>query len=99
MIEHRVYFKLKSGTTDEQFHELYKGICSLKENIYGIVSVDFKKNRSTEGKDRGCKDFFVMLFKNARFLDDYLGNPQHKKVALEQFRPYVEEVLVFDNEI
>jgi len=99
MIEHRVYFKLKSGTDAEQLQDLYSSILDLKDSIYGIISVDFKKNISKEGKDRGCNDFFIMFFKNARFLEDYLGNPMHKRVALEHFRPYVDEVLVFDNEL
>jgi|GEM_PF-958595 len=99
MIEHRVYFKLKPQTTQEQFEDIYTSILSLKNDIPGIISVDFKKNSSTEGKDRGCKDFFVMMFENACYLQDYLGNPRHKSVALEHFRPYVDEVLVFDNVI
>lgn len=99
MIEHRVYFKLKSGTDAEQLQDLYSSILGLKDSIYGIISVDFKKNLSKERKDHGYKDFFVMIFKNARFLEDYLGNPVHREVALQHFRPYVDDVFVSDNEI
>ncbi|VVB60867.1 Stress responsive A/B Barrel Domain protein [uncultured archaeon] len=98
-IEHRVYYRLKPGTSADQFMAFYENIIGLKGKIEGIGDIYFKRNISKEGKDHGCGGFFAVLFKDISSLNTYVGHPEHERVASEYFRPIRSYAFVADNEI
>lgn len=96
MVEHIVLLKLKSDVTSEQIDDLPNALLSMADEIPGIESITAGTNNSPEGKSQGYTYGFIVRFTDEAARDAYLPHPFHVKVASEQIRPLVEDVLVFD---
>lgn len=96
MVEHIVLLKLKSDVTSEQVDALPDALAKMKDEISGIESITAGTNNSPEGKSQDYSFGFIVRFTDEAARDAYLPHPFHQKVAGEQIRPLVEDVLVFD---
>ena len=96
MVEHIVLLKLKSDVTSEQVDALPDALMQMKDEIPGIESITAGTNNSPEGKSQDYCFGFIVRFTDEAARDAYLPHPFHQKVAGEQIRPLVEDVLVFD---
>lgn len=96
MVEHIVLLKLKSDVTSEQVDALPDALMQMKSEIPGIESITAGPNNSPEGKSQDYSYGFIVRFTDEAARDAYLPHPFHQKVAGEQIRPLVEDVLVFD---
>jgi hypothetical protein len=96
MVEHIVLLKLKSDVTSAQLDALPDALFKMADEIPGIESITAGTNNSPEGKSQGYSYGFIVRFKDEAARDAYLPHPFHRKVAGEQIRPLVEDVLVFD---
>ena len=96
MVEHIVLLKLKSDVTSEQVDALPDALMQMKDEIPGIESITAGTNNSPEGKSQDYSFGFIVRFTDEAARDAYLPHPFHQKVAGEQIRPLVEDVLVFD---
>ena len=96
MVEHIVLLKLKSDVTSAQLDALPDALMKMKDEIPGIESITAGLNNSPEGKSQDYSYGFIVRFADEAARDAYLPHPFHQKVAGEQIRPLVEDVLVFD---
>ena len=96
MVEHIVLLKLKSDVTSAQLEALPDALLKMADEIPGIESITAGTNNSPEGKSQGYSYGFIVRFKDEAARDAYLPHLSHRKVAGEQIRPLVEDVLVFD---
>ena len=102
MIRHCVFFKFRTGVSQDERAEIYAGLAALVGQIEGLLSADFGPNVSPEGLGQGFNDGFVMDFADAAARDRYLPHPAHKAAgsrlvaALEGGR---DGLIVFDMKI
>ena len=102
MIRHCVFFKFRTGVSQDERAEIYAGLAALVGQIEGLLSADFGPNVSPEGLGQGFNDGFVMDFADAAARDRYLPHPSHKAAgsrlvaALEGGR---DGLIVFDMKI
>ncbi len=96
MVEHIVLLKLKPDVTEAQVAALPDALLEMVDEIPGIESITAGTNNSPEGKSHGYTYGFIVRFTDEAARDAYLPHPFHQKVAGEQIRPLVEDVLVFD---
>ncbi|KAG0090828.1 hypothetical protein BGZ93_009898 [Podila epicladia] len=96
-VAHIVLIKFKPSVSEEQSHEVLKGVADLKNQLPGIVeSVHLGVNFSDRSK--GFTHGFTMIFKNKDDLEFYDKSPEHVKLVTELVHPYVDDFLAFDYE-
>ncbi|KAF9321544.1 hypothetical protein BG000_009379 [Podila horticola] len=96
-VTHIVLVKFKPSVSEEQSHEILKGVAELKNQLPGIVeSVHLGINFSARSK--GFTHGFTMIFKNKDDLEFYDKSPEHVKVVTELVRPNIDDILAFDYE-
>jgi hypothetical protein len=78
---HVVAFKYKKAVTDAKQKEIADALVALKKSIPQIVSVQWGKNVSKEGFDKGFHQLFIVTFANEKDRDIYLEHPKHKEFA------------------
>jgi hypothetical protein len=94
-IRHVVHFKFKADATAEQIKKITEEFAALKTKISVVDSLEWGKNSSPEGLDKGYNYCWIVSFKTAADRDAYLVDPAHKAfVAL--LKPVLEDALVVD---
>ena len=94
-IRHVVHFKFKSAATPEQIKHITDEFAALKTKISEVDSLEWGKNSSPEGLDKGFTYCWIVSFKTAKDRDTYLVHPAHKAfVAI--LKPVLDEALVVD---
>jgi len=78
---HVVSFKYKKAITDTKQKEIADALVALKKSIPQIQSVQWGKNVSKEGFDKGFHQLFIVTFNNEKDRDIYLEHPKHKEFA------------------
>jgi hypothetical protein len=94
-IRHVVHFKFKSDATPAQIKHITDEFAALKSKISEVESLEWGKNVSPEGLDKGFAYCWIVSFKNSKDRDAYLVHPAHK-AFVEILKPVLDEALVVD---
>jgi hypothetical protein len=97
VIEHVVLIKPRTGVVESDVAALRAGLARMRGLIPGIVDIVYGDNISSEGKDLGCTQGFIVTFQDRIAFDGYLPHPEHL-VVVPLVRAVADEVLVFDIE-
>jgi len=90
-----VLIQFKS-TVDVNEMQLVEGAAYSLQQIEGVEELNFGKNTSPEGLNRGYTHSLTMKFNTAQDRDSiYLPHPIHQKFVT-LFVPLTESILVFD---
>ncbi len=98
MIHHVVLFKFKTGTTDEQIHQLADALVVLKDKMSGVTHYVWGSSVSIEHLEKGYTHGFIMTFTDAASRDMYAPHPLHKELIGQFVDPICDNGLVFDIE-
>ena len=94
-VRHVVHFKFKADATPEQIKNITDEFAALKTKISEVQSIEWGKNVSPEGFDKGFTYCWIVSFKTTKDRDTYLVHPAHKAfVAI--LKPVLDEALVVD---
>lgn len=80
MIEHVVFFKLKSMEKDEE-KDLINLVTSLKDKISSIKELSFGRTFQTE-RAKGYTHAIRVLFESKKDLEEYGPNKDHQEVVV-----------------
>ena len=95
MLRHVVLFKYKPEADEAARAAVAQAFVALKGEIAFLRALEWGRNESPEGLDKGYTHCFVLSFDSAADRDAYLPHPAHQRfVAFVQ--PWLAEVLVFD---
>jgi hypothetical protein len=97
VIEHVVLIKPLTGVAEADVAALRAGLARMRGLIPGIVDFVYGDNISSEGKDLGFTQGFIITFQDRNALDGYLPHPEHLAVV-PLVRAVAADVLVFDVE-
>ena len=94
MIEHLVFFKLKSACSNKDKQQLVDALKSLKNKIPEILEMSCGENFSKRGKgyDLGLR----VLFYDEKDLEVYQTHPQHLAVIEGKIKPNIDDLVVMD---
>ncbi len=95
MIRHLVLMRFKPETTQARRTELEQAFAALKNALPLVQDLEWGTNVSPEGLDQGYTHCFSLTFANAADRDAYLPHPVHQSFV-EQVKPWLDQVLVFD---
>jgi len=95
VLRHVVSFKFKEDASDCQIQEVEKAFAALKDKIPGILSLDWGKNNSPEGLNKGFTHCFIVTFKDEKAREVYLPHPDHK-AFVSILKPILADVYVID---
>jgi len=94
-LRHVVLFAFRDDAPEDAIRTIESAFEVLKDQIPGIVDLEWGTNESPEGLDHGFTHCFVVTFHDAPARDAYLPHPAHVAfVALLQ--PSLDRVLVMD---
>jgi hypothetical protein len=96
VIEHLVFFKFKSDTSEDRKNHIQSELKNLKDRIPQIVDLSVGHNFSerAQGFDMGL----TVRFKNKADLETYGAHPEHMVVVNELIKPAVDNVVAVDYE-
>jgi hypothetical protein len=94
-LRHVVLFKFKEGISQEKIEEAEKAFISLPGKISQIKNIEWGKNNSPEGLNKGFTHCFFLTFDNEKDRAVYLPHPDHKAFG-EMLAPILADVLVLD---
>jgi hypothetical protein len=95
VLRHVVSFKFKEDASVCQIQEVEKAFAALKDKIPGILSLDWGKNNSPEGLNKGFTHCFIVTFKDEKAREVYLPHPDHK-AFVSILKPILADVYVID---
>ncbi|WP_425396908.1 Dabb family protein [Aeoliella sp.] len=95
MIRHVVLFEFKEDAPAEKVAEIEKAFAALPEKIEEIADLEWGKNNSPEGLNKGFTHCFLISFDSEADRAAYLPHPDHKAFA-NLLRPHLKDVLVVD---
>ena len=94
-IRHVVCFKFKEDADPGKIRKVEREFSALKGKISGIRSLEWGKNNSPEGLNKGFTHCFIVTFENEKARTAYLPHPDHQAfVAI--LKPILEDVFVID---
>lgn len=96
-LRHIVLCAFKAETPASQREQLVAGFARLRDSIAQVRAFECGVNRSPEGLDDGYTHCFTLGFDGAAARDAYLVHPAHLSFV-EQLKPWLGKVLVFDYE-
>ena len=95
VIRHVVCFKFKENAPVQEIKRVEKEFASLQDKIRGIKSLEWGKNNSPEGLNKGFTHCFIVTFTDTRAREKYLPHPDHQKFV-SMLKPIMEDVFVID---
>lgn len=95
VLRHVVSFKFKEDASDCQVQEIEKAFVALKGKIPGILDLEWGKNNSPEGLEKGFTHCFIVTFKDEKARETYLPHPDHK-AFVSILKPILADVYVID---
>lgn len=95
VLRHVVSFKFKEDASDCQVQEIEKAFVALKDKIPGIIGLEWGKNNSPEGLEKGFTHCFIVTFKDEKAREVYLPHPDHK-AFVGILKPILADVYVID---
>jgi len=94
-LQHVVLIQYKDSVTSEEFKTIAEGAQTLKR-IEGVFNLQYKKNVSPEGLNKGYTHSLTLYFENETDRDEvYLPHPIHQ-IFVKLFVPFTSDVLVYD---
>ena len=94
-LQHVVLIQYKDSVTSEEFKIIAEGAQTLK-GIDGIHNLQYTKNVSPEGLNKGYTHSLTLYFENETDRDEvYLPHPIHQ-AFVKLFVPFTSDVLVYD---
>jgi len=97
-IRHLVLLRFASDTREADRRAIESAFAALPEKIDGITAFEWGIDVSPEGLSKGFTHAFALTFTDAAARDAYLPHPAHR-AFVEQLKPCLADVLVFDYEI
>ena len=94
-IRHVVCFKFKEDADPAAIRKVEREFTALKEKIPGIRSLEWGKNNSPEGLNKGFTHCFIVTFESERARTIYLPHPDHK-AFVSILKPILDDVFVID---
>ena len=94
-IRHVVCFKFKEGADPATIRKVEREFAALKGKISGIRSLEWGKNNSPEGLNKGFTHCFIVTFENEKARTAYLPHPDHQ-AFVSILKPILEDVFVID---
>jgi len=95
MIRHVLLVRFNASAAQADIDAVFQAFVQLKEQVEGLVAVEWGTNNSPEGKNAGLTHCVLMTFKDAVARDGYLPHPAHLELK-RLFRPVLAEIIVFD---
>lgn len=99
MLKHVIMWQLKDELSDEEKvivkKNIKEGLEALNGKIAGLKSVEVIIN----GTAASSADVLLITTIEETALETYASYPDHKKVAVENIRPYVKSKLVMDYQV
>ncbi len=77
-VRHVVSFKFKKDADPAAIAKVEKDFAALEVQIPFVETLEFGKNISKEGHDKGFTHIWIATFKNEADRDAYLVHPAHK---------------------
>lgn len=107
---HTVFFKYKEDISRDERNEIVRRFLMMKtaakrQGAPYIISINYGKQVSLEGNDKGFQDGFIVRFRSISDRDYYVGEPVIPAPELfdpvhadfkKWVAPYLEDVFVFD---
>jgi len=94
-LRHVVLFAFRDDAPDDRIRTIEAAFAALKDQIPGIVDLEWGTNESPEGLDQGFTHCFVVTFQDAAARDAYLPHPAHVAFGA-LLQPCLDRVLVVD---
>ena len=94
-IRHVVCFKFKEGADPGKIRKVEREFAALKGKISGIRSLEWGKNNSPEGLNKGFTHCFIVTFDNEESRTKYLPHPDHQ-AFVSILKPILDDVFVID---
>ncbi len=94
-IRHVVCFKFKEDADPATIRKVEREFAALKGKISGIRSLEWGKNNSPEGLNKGFTHCFIVTFENEKARTAYLPHPDHQ-AFVSILKPILEDVFVID---
>ena len=94
-IRHVVCFKFKEEADPAKIKKVERAFAALKGKISGIRSLEWGKNNSPEGLNKGFTHCFIVTFDNEKSRTEYLPHPDHK-AFVSILKPILDDVFVID---
>ena len=94
-LRHVVLFAFRDDAPDDRIRVIEAAFAALKDQIPGIVDLEWGTNESPEGLDQGFTHCFVVTFQDAAARDGYLPHPAHVAFGA-LLQPCLDRVLVVD---
>jgi hypothetical protein len=94
-IRHIVCFKFKEGAEPAKIRKVEREFAALKGRISGIRSLEWGKNNSPEGLNKGFTHCFIVTFDNEESRTKYLPHPDHQ-AFVSILKPILDDVFVID---
>ncbi len=95
MVEHLVWFKLKSGVTQDEKNAMLQALRDLKGNVPNILHLACGEDFS--GRSRGFEIGLIVRFPDKKSLEAYGPHPDHAAFG-EKFRHLWDDVQALDFE-
>lgn len=97
MLQHVVLFRLTETIDDARLVDLIAAFAALPAQIPEIIQLDVQRDVLPSEARRPVSSHFGLLgqFADLEALRRYQQHPQHV-AALDQLRPYIEQMLVLD---
>lgn len=95
MIRHILFFSFKPGTDEAAIAELKEAFLAFPDQIEGVLSVEFGKNNSPEGANKGYTHCVFMTFADEAARERYLPHPEHRALG-DIFQPIRQDIIVLD---
>lgn len=96
MVEHLVWFKLRTDAPQAAKEQLLAELVALKDRIPGII--DASAGADFSGRAAGYTHGFVVRFVDRAALEAYHPHPAHRAVVERYVEPISEGVLALDFE-
>jgi len=94
-IRHVVCFKFKDDADPTKIRKVEREFAALKGKIKGILSLEWGKNNSPEGLNKGFTHCFIVTFDKEESRKKYLPHPDHQ-AFVSILKPILEDVFVID---
>lgn len=95
MIRQLLLFKFKKKITRDKiklFFDKWKAL----ESLNCVDSIEFGKNTSTEGFDKGFQFGGIASFKNKESVKEFLKHPDHLKLVDELLNPILDDFVLVE---
>ena len=95
VLRHVVLFKLKDGTTEEQFKKIENDSCAMASKIDEIYDFEWGTDVSVDSRRQGFTHCCFFTFLSEADRDTYLVHPVHTEFVA-QLKPHLDKLLVLD---